>query len=166
MIREIGIFEHDKSMREIQNTIDLNFTASIRCARLAFKSLQERDSFGYIININSVYGHAVAPIAANETIQIGVYPGTKYAITASSEVMRMELNIMKNYKVRVSSVSPGVVHTNLFKAGSMSDETENILFRSNVLKPENIADAIAYLLSTPPEVTINELTIRATGAEL
>lgn len=166
MIREIGIFEHNKSMKEMQNTIDLNFTASIRCARLAFKSMQKCDSHGYIININSVYGHEVAPFAADETIQIGVYPGTKYAITASSEVMRMELNIMKNYKVRVSSVSPGVVQTGLFKAASMSDKTEGILYRRPVLKPENIADAIAYLLSTPYEVTINELTIRATGAEL
>lgn len=77
MIREIGIFEHDKPMKELQNLIDLNFTASIRCARLAFKSMQARDTFGYIININSVYGHGVAPFAADETIHIGVYPGLK-----------------------------------------------------------------------------------------
>lgn len=80
--------------------------------------------------------------------------------------MRMELNILQNYKIRVSSVSPGVVQTNLFKAASMSERTHEILYRKPVLKPENIADAIAYLLSTPSEITINELTIRATGAEL
>lgn len=166
MIREIGILEFEKPMTGLQNTIDLNFTASIRCARLAFKSMQSRGSYGYIININSVYGHGVAPLASEETIQIGVYPGTKYAITASSEVMRMELNIMKNYKVRVSSVSPGVVQTGLFKAAAMNNKTEEMLYRKPVLKPENIADAILYLLSTPYEVTVNELTIRATGAEL
>lgn len=153
-------------MEELQKTIDLNFTASVRCARLAFKSMLERKTYGYIVNINSVYGHGVSPFAADETIHIGVYPGTKYAITATTEVMRMELNLMKNYKVRVSSVSPGVVQTGLFKAAQMSEKTENILYRKPVLKPVNIADAICYLLSTPFEVTINELTIRATGAEL
>lgn len=74
MIKSIGIFEHEKPMSELAMNVDVNFTAVVRCARLAFKSMQARDTYGYIINMNSVYGHYIAPITM---MQIGVYPGTK-----------------------------------------------------------------------------------------
>lgn len=95
----VGILEHDKPMSELAKNVDLNFTAVVRCARLAFKSMESRGAYGMIINMNSVYGHYVAPI---KLMNVGVYPGTKHAITATSEVMRRELIRVENHKVRVT----------------------------------------------------------------
>lgn len=162
MIKTIGILEHDKPMSELAMNVDLNFTAVVRCARLAFKSMEARGSYGYIVNLNSVYGHYIAPI---RQMHVGVYPGTKYAITATSEVMRRELIRMENTKVRVTSVSPGLVQTNIFTAAEVAQEAQERLFK-NVLSPADIADTVCYLLTLPYSVNVNEITVRATGNEL
>lgn len=99
MLKSIGILEHNKPMSELAMNVDLNFTAVVRCSRLAFKSMEARNVYGYIINMNSVYGHYIAPISL---MQIGVYAATKHAITATSETMRRELIKMRNSKVRVT----------------------------------------------------------------
>jgi len=96
IFRDNGVLEYQKSMAEITQIIDLNFTALVRCSRLAFKSMVTRDSYGYIININSVYGHSV--VQFYNKANIGVYPGTKYAVTATTEAMRFELINLKNKK--------------------------------------------------------------------
>jgi NADP+-dependent farnesol dehydrogenase len=162
MIKSIGTLEHEKPMSELTMNVDLNFTAVVRCARLAFKSMETRDSYGYIVNMNSVYGHYIAPITL---MNVGVYPGTKYAITATSEIMRRELIRKKNRKVRVTSVSPGLVQTNIFKAAEVHQETEDKLFNTSLV-PEDIADTVCYLLSLPYKINVNEITVRATGSEL
>lgn len=93
-IRSVGILEHDKPMSELAFNIDLNFTAVVRCARLAYKSMEARDSYGYIININSVNGHRVSDLTPGT--QVGVYTATKYAITGTWLSNRMHL--IKNFK--------------------------------------------------------------------
>jgi len=164
ILRGTGILEHQKPIKEITDVIDLNFTALIRCSRLAMKSFESRDSYGYIVNINSVYGHGVFPFYTNA--QIGAYPGTKYAVTATSEVMRMELINAKNKKVRVTSVSPGVVRTNIFKAAGITTAREDEILENPHLFPEDVADTVAYLLTTPPHVNITEITVRPTGGDI
>lgn len=72
LLRSIGLLEHNRPMSELAYNVDLNFTSVVRCARLAYKSMAARNAFGYIINMNSIYGHYVLPI---NLMQIGVYPG-------------------------------------------------------------------------------------------
>lgn len=153
-------------MEQLESVIDLNFTALIRCTRLAFKSMELRGVHGYIVNINSVYGRTTAPFLKDQYIPLGVYPCSKFAVTAASDLMRVELNEMKNFKVRVTSICPGVVQTALFKNANTSEEMEKRFYKNPVLNANHIADTVIYVLSTPYEVTINELTIRATGSEL
>lgn len=160
----VGVLEYSKPMSKLTQVIDLNFTAVVRCARLALKSMEARDSHGYIININSVYGHSVARFYDNG--KLGVYPGTKYAVTATTEVMRQELINSNNKKVRVTSLSPGVVSTNIFRAAGLSQKLVSSYLENPHLFPEDIADNIAYLLSTPLHVNISEITIRPTGGEI
>jgi NADP+-dependent farnesol dehydrogenase len=151
-------------MEEISQIVDLNFTAVVRCARLAFRSMEARGKHGYIVNINSIHGHSIAPF--DNSVQIGVYPATKYAVTATTEVMRRELVNLKNKKVRVTSLSPGFVKTNILNSAGFSKEVQDQFFENPFIYPEDIADNIAYLLSTPSHVNIAEITIRPTGGNL
>lgn len=161
-LKAIGLFEHEKPMSELAFNVDLNFTAVVRCARLAYKSMEKRDAYGYIVNINSVYGHSI-PIVPG--VPVGVYPSTKHAITAVSEGMRQELFLKGSKKIRVTSVSPGVVKTNIFKVSGMAEASQEALLDAPCLCPDDIGDQIVYLLTTPYHVSIHELTVRATGSE-
>jgi NADP+-dependent farnesol dehydrogenase len=162
IIKNIGILEHDKPMSEISKVIDLNFTAVVRCARLAYKSMEARDSYGYIINMNSVRGHYIAPLTV---VNVGVYPGTKYAVTATSEVIRLELIRKNNKKVRVTSVSPSLVSTNLLEAAEVHPTAQESLF-STCLKPEDVVNTVVHLLELPYTVNVSEITVRATGSTI
>ena len=160
LVRNRQILNLDQPMSDLAFNIDLNFTAYVRCARMAFESMQARNSYGYIININSIFGHSV-PMASG--IMFNVYPGTKYAITATTEIIRQELATMNNRKVRVASVSPGLVDTNFFIAAEVPQGVKNSLFMSPHLTPSDIAETVAILLTMPFHISINELTVRATG---
>ncbi len=76
-------------------TIDVNFSGVVRATRLAYNSMKNKE-FGYIVNFNSVAGHYVPPGPSN------VYPGSKYAITATTEILRQELLYLQNDKIRVT----------------------------------------------------------------
>lgn len=91
-----------------------------------------------------------------------VYPGTKHAVTASSEVLRQELNYLKNEKVRVSSLSPGIVRTE-FSAAAGRPNADVIYDINASLNPEDISQGVLYILSTPPHVQVFELTIKPVG---
>lgn len=121
--------------------------------------MEARDSYGYIVNINSVVGHFVPE---QRFLPTGVYCPTKYAITATSEIMRKELVRMKNHKVRVTSLSPGMVNTNIFKTAGVDEALEEKMIE-NSLNPEDIGETVAYLLSLPYTINITEITVRATG---
>lgn len=163
-LRNVGLLEHQKPMSELAFNVDLNFTAVVRCARLAFKSMEARDVYGYIMNINSVYGHGFPQLASGA--QLGVYPSTKFAITAATEIMRLELLALKNRKVRITSISPGVVKTGIFKAAEFTKEMEEEILSAPFLLPDDIGDTLAYLLLVPYHISIQEITVRATGSEL
>lgn len=156
--KNIGILDNHKSMSEIQNHIDVNFTAAIRCSRIIIKSLEARDAFGYIININCVYGHYVLP---TKDVQLGVFGSTKFALKATADVMRFELNRVNNRKVRITNLSPGICTRK-----SSEDAADNSPFINPVIKPDRIGDTVIYLLTTPSEITITDLSIKATGSDL
>lgn len=155
--KNIGTLDQQKSMSEIVNHIDVNYTAVIRCTRLVFKSMEARDAYGYVININCVYGHYVHPTT---DVQLGIYASTKFAVKTTSDVMRFELNRMKNRKIRITNLSPGVCNR------KPSKEIDNSSFINPAIKPEHIGDTVIYLLKTPHDITITDLQIRATGSDL
>lgn len=90
----------DDSDVALQEVINTNLNGVIYCTKAAFKHMKKYDSIGHIININSIYGHGVPKFGDVPTVNI--YPGTKYAITATTEVIRQELNYLKNKKVKIT----------------------------------------------------------------
>nr|UPI11559.1 farnesol dehydrogenase-like protein [Mythimna separata] len=132
------------SEEELLSVIDINLKGPILCARHAIASMRSNDFDGHIVNINSIAGHYV-PMSS----KFNVYTSTKYGITGFSAGLLNELSDHNN-KIKVTSVSPGLVRTGMDVAAD-----DNV----PALRPKDVADAVLYVLSTPPTVNINELTI-------
>lgn len=113
---------------------------------------------GHIVNISSVAGR-VANAGS------GVYNATKWAVGAFSESLRKE--VYQN-NIRVTIIEPGLVATELPQHITDSDAKERAQqFYGSVknLESEDIAAAIAYAVTQPPHVNVNEILIRPTEQE-
>ena len=92
----------------------------------------------------------------------GVYNATKHGVGAFSESLRQEVT---GRHVRVSLVEPGAVATELpsHNRPEVREEIEQALRRAwSILQAEDIADAIAYIVTRPRHVAINEVLVRPT----
>jgi NADP+-dependent farnesol dehydrogenase len=87
---------------ELRAVLDTNLTGLLLCTKAAFKSMKTRNNHGFIININSIVGHKIPFPSLTTRLASNVYPSSKYAVRAASEVLRQELIFMKNDKIRVS----------------------------------------------------------------
>ena len=132
---------------------------TVYCTRAAFESMKSRD-FGYIININSITGHFV-PFPTEDVPSYNIYAASKYGVTATNEVLRQELTCSE-YKdrIRVTSISPGEVQTEMVEVSGFEGSVDDYFKSVPVLLPEDIAESVIYVLSTPPRVNVTELTIK------
>lgn len=105
IVRMTGILEEsDESFKKAKEIFDTNVIGLVQATRDAYKLMKKSDDYGLIININSVAGHAVPFLG----IPLGVYPASKYAVTALTETIRQELIIYDNKKIRIT-VSLGFI---------------------------------------------------------
>lgn len=161
--RFVGLLdEGDEVTDELKKIIDVNLTGTVLCSRAALPLMKSRD-FGYVININSINGHFV-PFPTDNLVSYNTYAPSKYGITAFNEVLRQELaNSEWKNKIRCTSVSPGEVKTDMVEASGFKGKVDDYFATVPILLPEDIAEAVVYILSTPPRVNVTELTIRPTG---
>jgi NADP-dependent 3-hydroxy acid dehydrogenase YdfG len=145
---------------EWQQMVQLNVLGLLYCAHAALPHLLSAAADGPrqvadMVNISSVAGR----VARNGN---GVYSLTKHGIGAFSESLRQE--VTKRY-VRVSLVEPGATDTEL--ASHNRPEVREVI-RSQFgqrMEPDDIADAITYIVTRPRHVAINEVLIRPTEQE-
>ncbi|XP_044731173.1 farnesol dehydrogenase-like [Chrysoperla carnea] len=147
-----------------KTVIDLNLLGLCIATREAVKIMTENDVAGLIIHINSVAGHF--PLTS-QAPTLNVYGASKYAVTSVAETLRLELAAKKS-KIRVTSISPGVVKTEILQASGLDkiESIRDIMKTIPALEPVDVANAVLYLMTTPPSVNVTELTIRPTGETL
>ncbi|MFF3653094.1 SDR family oxidoreductase [Streptomyces sp. NPDC002181] len=129
--------------------IDVNVRGVLHGIAAALPVMRAQGA-GQIVNIASVGAYEVSPTAA-------VYCATKFAVRAISEGLRQE----SDGRVRVTLVSPGVTESEL--ADHISDPVAREAmkaYRAVALPASAVAEAIAYAVSQPPEVDVNELVVR------
>jgi NADP+-dependent farnesol dehydrogenase len=153
--------EGDDEVEKINTVINTNFTGLVHCAREAVRLIKKSEDYGMVININSILGH-VNPFTPTATLN--VYAPTKFAVTAVSEVLRQELIVQGNKKIRVSSLSPGRVRTEMSTPNNVV--ADEYFANVAVLQCEDIAQAAMFLLQTPTSVNITELTIKPVGEQM
>ncbi|XP_076376946.1 farnesol dehydrogenase-like [Megalopta genalis] len=142
----------EASYEEYRRIIDTNLIGPAICAREFAKSNKKRKTRGHVFNINSIAGHYAEAIQ----IPLGMYGPSKYGLTALTAELRHEIIIAK-LNIRVTSISPGAVHTDLIvNAMRWSPETAE---KVAMLRDQDIADAVIYALGAPEGAEVYELTI-------
>ena len=142
---------------EWNRMIDVNIKGVLYGIAAALPHMKQRKA-GHFINVSSVAGHRVGPGFA-------VYAATKYAVRALSEGLRQEV---KPYNIRTTVISPGAVATELPNTVTDPQAAERIRkFYAEVAIPaESFARAVAFAMSQPEEVDVNEILFRPTRQEV
>jgi NADP-dependent 3-hydroxy acid dehydrogenase YdfG len=137
---------------EWRQMFDVNVLGLLYATDAAVEAMKRQGS-GHIVNVSSVAGRKTRPTG-------GVYSGTKFAVNAISEAMRQEL---LEDGIRITIVEPGAVATELTEHIT-DEEVRKGLKQRNIepLRSEDVANAIAYAVSQPQRVSVNEILIRPT----
>jgi NADP-dependent 3-hydroxy acid dehydrogenase YdfG len=106
-----------------------------------------------MVNISSVAGIKTGA-------GVSVYSLTKYGVGAFSESLRQEV---AGRHVRVSVLEPGSAKTELRSHMRAAVQARGHA-RASVerLEPEDVADAVAYVVTRPRRIAVNEVVIRPT----
>jgi NADP-dependent 3-hydroxy acid dehydrogenase YdfG len=137
---------------EIRQMVETNLLGAMTATEVFLDQL--RDGGGDLVNISSVAGRTAR--AGN-----AVYAATKWGLGGWSEGLRMELQP----DIRVMLVEPGAVATEL------TDHITHVETRRAVkemiggiaIRPEDIAEVIAFAVARPRRMTLNEILIRPTA---
>jgi hypothetical protein len=138
---------------EWEQTIDVNIKGVMNSISAVLPAMMEQKD-GHIVNISSIAGIGVFQSAA-------VYCGTKYAVEAITEGIRLELTVP--YNIRATSIRPGGVETNLMS--TITDQEvfaafEPMLSSVKFLQSEDIAKAIVYAVKQDPNVSVDHVCVR------
>lgn len=147
---------------EWQNMMDINVKGVLNGIAAALPIMKKQKS-GHVITTSSVLGYEVLPGYA-------AYSGTKYAVRAIMEGLRQEEH---QNNIKTTIIAPGSVKTELFDSIN-NDEVRNGLKEAMkqpgsgmmALQPEEIAQAVAFVIDTPANMSVNEMVIRPTGQEV
>ncbi|MGA2322192.1 MAG: SDR family NAD(P)-dependent oxidoreductase, partial [Solirubrobacteraceae bacterium] len=139
---------------EWRQMIHANVFGVLYCTHAAL-SLMRKQGSGHIVNVSSVAGR-IARAGS------GVYNLTKFGVGAFSESLRQEGVPLG---VRVTLIEPGAVATEL--AGHNRPEVLEQMGKRfqgvTPLEAQDIANAVLYAISQPPNVSVNEVLVRPSG---
>lgn len=161
LINNAGVMPHSplerRKIDDWNRTIDVNLKGVLYGIAAALPHMQRQRS-GHIINVSSVAGHRVGPGSA-------VYAATKTAVRVISEGLRQEV---KPWNLRTTVISPGAVDSELTASITEPDVAAGIrqFYDRHRIPSESFARAVAFAISQPADVDINEILFRPTTQEL
>ena len=143
----------DIDIEDMCYMVRVNVEAAFRMAYVAVKHFKSTGS-GYLLNTSSVLGTKVRPTA-------GAYAGTKFAIEALTEALRLEL---AKTDIGVSCVEPGLVQTDLHRECPVPPAQSLNIPRP--LQPEDIARVVRFILEQPDHVRLPRILAVPSDQEL
>jgi len=149
----------ESSLADWKRMVDLNVLGLLYCTHAAIPHLLAAAENGPrrvsdLVNVSSIGGRSVRPGSQ-------VYNLTKWGVGALSESMRQEL---ASKYVRVSVIEPGATRTELQEA-NRPEILAQIRSRQDgfeLLDPQDLGDAIGYMVTRPRHVNVNEIMVRPT----
>ena len=152
----LGTIE-DSDPAEWRRQFDLN-VLGLLYATHAVLPIFKAQGVGHVVNLSSVAGRITRA-------GMGVYSATKWGVNAISEALRQEVH---KDNIRVTIIEPGMVATEFIDniTDPAAKQALEARFKTvTPLQPEDIARAIAYAVTQPPHVNVNEILIRPTQQE-
>ena len=138
----------DDNVEEMFRT---NVLGLIRVTRALLPKL-EAGGNGHVVNVGSIAGFETYPGG-------GGYTASKHAVRAITQTLRKEL---LGRPIRVSEVNPGLVETefSLVRFGGDAERAKKPYEGLTPLVAEDIADCIAFVVTRPPHVNIDEIVVK------
>ena len=127
----------------IDTVFGVNVRGTMLCCREALRLMQPRDR-GTIINISSVVGFKGYPGQS-------VYTASKHAVMGFTKSLAAECG---GCGIRVSAILPGGVDTD------MVAEARPDLDRDALLHPDDVAQAVLYLLALSDRAAVDQIYLR------
>jgi NADP-dependent 3-hydroxy acid dehydrogenase YdfG len=160
MINNAGLMPQSLLQRlkidEWDRMIDVNIKGVLYGIAAALPVMRAQKS-GHIINVSSVAGHKVRPGGT-------IYSATKSAVRVISEGLRQEV---KPYNIRTTIISPGAVESELPDSITDPDIGAAIskFYKETAISADSFANMVAFAMSQPDDVDINEILFRPTRQE-
>ena len=140
---------------EQRQMVEVNLLGAMTATEVFLDQL--RDGGGDLVNISSVAGRTARAGNAG-------YAATKWGMNGWSEALRQELQP----DVRVIVIEPGAVATELTDHITHGETKEGIeqFYAATAIPADDIAEIIAFAVSRPHGVSLNEILIRPTAQTL
>jgi NADP-dependent 3-hydroxy acid dehydrogenase YdfG len=159
LLNNAGVMPHSplerQKLEDWNRMIDVNIRGVLHGIAAALPYMQRQMS-GHIINVSSVAGHKVRPGST-------VYAATKHVVRVISEGLRQEV---KPWNIRSTVISPGIVATELPDSVTEPDIAENVRRMYEIAIPaDSFARMVAFAISQPEDVDVNEILFRPTAQD-
>ena len=160
ILNNAGLMAHSPLERakieDWDRMIDVNIKGVLYGIAAALPHMKRQKS-GHIINVSSVAGHKVRAAGA-------VYSATKTAVRVLTEGLRQEV---KAYNIRTTIISPGAVESELPDSVTEPDIAKGVkdFYAACAIPAVSFARVVAFAMSQPDEVDVNEILFRPTAQE-
>ncbi len=149
-------FEHidEGDPMDWDKMIDTNVKGLLYVTRAVSRMMIENGQGGHIVNIGSIAGTQPYENGA-------VYCASKHAVHALSQGMRMDL---LSHGIKVTEIRPGIVDTEFSTVRFHGDrERAREVYRGiEPLTGDDIARIVAWIVSLPAHVNINDIEVMPT----
>lgn len=150
-------------LNKFEEIIEVNMYGLVACTKFALQSMMKKDTTCHIININSICGHYMPSLSSP---RFNVYIASKRFMTALNNLLEKEVLSENNKHIKVTSISPGIVKTNVFKSAGSSVITEEYFEKNPYLTPEDVSHIVLMALSVSKYINIKEVIVHALNEEL
>jgi len=157
LVNNAGVDRPRKFLQALPEDIDLlldvNLRAVLHLCRLVVPGMVQRDR-GHVVNISSIAG-------AYNFNGNSIYHATKAAVSMLSRQLRIDAF---GKRVRVTEICPGRVASEIFAHvhGDSKETYERFIEGFELPTPEDIADAIAFVIAAPIAVNVGHMEITPT----
>jgi NADP-dependent 3-hydroxy acid dehydrogenase YdfG len=155
LVNNAGTNIKERTLRELtpeswDMMVRTNLDGAFYCTKAVLPQMLARKD-GVIANVVSVAGKRANPLGG------AAYVAAKFGMAALGLVLAAE---EKDSGVRVSNIYPGEIDTPILAARPKPVTDEQ---RAVILKAEDVAEAVLFVASLPPRVSVPELVIKPTA---
>ena len=156
LVNNAGTNIKDRTFRDLtpeawDAMMGANMNGAFYCTKAVFPQMLARKN-GVIVNVVSIAGKRANPLGG------AAYVAAKFGMGALGMVLSNE---EKDSGIRFSNIYPGEIDTPIL-AARPTPITES--HRATILQPEDVANAVLFVMTLPPSVSIPELIIKPTTA--